>query len=130
MLKARSGFLSCAIKRAFCSSGNKSGDKSFMIKYHYIEDVHYKRIPYHKEHIDRVQKFEENGANIIGGSLFPNTGAYLFVQCNNREEVEAFVKKDPFVENKLVTMYEIDELDILSNKGIEMLAKDYSYIAK
>ena len=119
MLKATKDILNCAVRRGFCSTTNKSGDKSFMIKYHFIEDVHYKRIPYHREHIEKVQKFEDRGANIIGGSLFPNTGAYLFVQCNTREEVETFVTNDPFVKNKLVTMYEIDELDILSSKGID-----------
>jgi len=77
-----------------------------MVKYHYVEDVHYKRIPYHKKHIENVQKFEEKGASIVGGSLFPNTGAYLFIQCENKEMVEEFIGNDPFVVEKLVTMWE------------------------
>merc|ERR1712062_232636 len=110
-------------KKLFSSGGNLSGDKSFIVRYHYIPDIHYKRIPYHKEHIEKVETFEKGGANIIGGSLFPNTGAYLFIQCAEKGMVEDFIKNDPFVREKLVTMWEIDEIEMQTDKSIDTLAK-------
>jgi uncharacterized protein YciI len=108
---------------------NLSGDMSFMVRYHFVEDVHYKRIPFHKKHIELVESFEKKGVHVIGGSMFPNDGAILWFQCDSKDTVEDFIKKDPFVTEKLVKMWEIDEIELESKKNIDQLAKDYSYIA-
>lgn len=110
-------------------STNSSGDKTFLVRYSYIDDVHYKRIPWHKKHIDLVEKLEGDGVKMFGGSLFPNTGACLYFQCDAKETVEKFVENDPFVVNKLVSMWEIEEIEVESKKKIDDLCKDYSYMA-
>jgi hypothetical protein len=43
--------------------------------------------------------------------------------------VQDFIKKDPFVAEKLVKMWEVDEVELESKKNVDQLAKDYLYIA-
>jgi uncharacterized protein YciI len=110
-------------------AANLLGDKIFMVRYHFVENVHYKRIPFHKKHIDLVESFEKQRVNVIGGSMFPNEGAVLWFQCDSKDTVQDFIKKDPFVVEKLVKMWEVDEVELESKKNVDQLAKDYSYIA-
>ena len=106
-------------------AANLSGDKSFIVRYHFVEDVHYKRIPFHKKHIDILDSFEKQGANVLVVSMFPNEGAVLWFQCDSKDTVQDFIKKDPFVVEKLVKMWEVDGVELESKKNIDQLAKDY-----
>lgn len=45
----------------------------------------------------------ERGLLLLSGSLQPNLGGCLFVCCEGRDTVEAFVAEDPFVTEGVVT---------------------------
>ena len=66
---------------------------------------------------------------LIGGSLFPNDGARVFVESRNRDQVEDFVKGDPFFKNGLVVNYDIEEIEVMGSKGIKELTNLLEYRA-
>lgn len=41
--------------------------RHFMIFYKFIEDMHYKRIPYQEAHLKLIQNYEKDGNLLIGG---------------------------------------------------------------
>ena len=106
-------------------AANLSGDKSFIVRYHFVEDVHYNRLPFQKKHIGLVESFEKQGVNVTGGSMFPNDGAVLWFQCDSKDSVQDFINKNPFVVEKLVKMWEVFEVELESKKNVDQLAKDY-----
>ena len=60
---------------------------------------------------------------------FSQWGAVLWLQYDSKDTVQDFIKKDPFVAEKLVKMWEVDEVELESKKNVDQLAKDYLYIA-
>lgn len=56
-----------------CFSQNQGKIKRhFVIVYNFIENMHYKRIPYREDHLKLVEQFENNGNIIIGGRINNN----------------------------------------------------------
>jgi hypothetical protein len=76
-----------------------------------------------------VNKFTKKGWSFAGGSLFPNTGASIFVECPTEQELDSFVKTDPFFKNNLLVNYEIEELEILSKRTIQDISAGLKYNA-
>jgi hypothetical protein len=67
--------------------------------------------------------------SFIGGSLFPNEGARIFVECENEQEIEDFVKSDPLFKQGLVVNYDVEEIEILGTRGIKELTNLLGYRA-
>ena len=63
--------------------------------------------------------------NVLDGSMFPNEGAVLWFQCDSKDTVQDFIKKDLFIVEKLVKIWEVDEVELESQKNVDRLAKDY-----
>ena len=80
-----------------------------------------------KTHIAYIERFEKSGGALVGGTKFPNDGAYLFIQAKDKETVEDFVQNDPFRKAGLVVNYELNEVLVDSNKSIEDLNKTHTY---
>lgn len=69
-------------------------------------------------HNEWIKSGFESGKFLIVGSLKPNLGGAIIAHNADFEEIENFVKSDPFVQNDIVT-YEINEISI--NKNDERL---------
>lgn len=61
------------------------------------------------------------------GAFFPNDGACLIFQANDETVPDSFVKKDPYYKNKLVTDYEIKEIELIQKKRYDEIALYYKY---
>jgi uncharacterized protein YciI len=108
--------------------------RHFIVIYKYIEDMHYKRIPYRDDHQKLIQDYETTGNVILGGiilfnigSFFPSDGAIVIFQANDETVPDSFVKKDPYFKNGLVKDYEIKELELLQKKRFDEIALYYKY---
>jgi hypothetical protein len=42
--------------------------RHFMVLYKFIEDMHYKRVPYKEDHQKLIEQFEQNGSVVLGGN--------------------------------------------------------------
>jgi len=84
-------------------------------------------VPHHVPHIRHLQNFEKKGLIFIGGSKYPTTGADIFVECDEKSQLEDFVADDPFIKNGLVTDHTIEEVKISSSKGLKDLKGTLNY---
>ena len=114
-------------------SASPNDSVCFLVKYNFVPDMHYRRsspssaVPIMKSHIAHVEKFEKSGGSLVGGTKFPNDGAYLFIQAKSKAVVEDFVQNDPFRKAGLVVNLELNEVQVDSNKSIEDLNKTHTY---
>lgn len=85
-------------------------------------------VPIKGEHEDHVKAFEKSGKNfVIGGSLFPHTGACLFLSVQDEKAAKKFVEKDPYYKKGLVVNYELQELSVTSRTTVQDLNKSLTY---
>jgi len=106
----------------------KREKKCYAIIYSFIKDIHYKRIPFRDDHLKLIEKYEKSpGVKLIGGSFFPNDGGIIMLETDNDELPQQFVSQDPYYKNKLVTKYEIKELEMFQTKKFEDIAINYKY---
>lgn len=115
-------------KRIFKRFAGNLDKRTFMLTYNFVPDFVYKRskkyyleslVPYHGKHIKHTRKFQNDSTIVIGGTKFPSTGATLLFETKSEDDVERFVQGDPYFKNKLVSNYEIDELEILGNRTVK-----------
>ena len=94
------------------SSSAAAGDakKIYLVKYEYVHDILEKRGPFRAEHLQNALDLKAEGKIIMGGALVDPVDAGVFVfSTDDKSEIERFVEKDPYVQNKLVTSYSIRE---------------------
>ena len=96
-----------------------------------IEEVSFCKInylvPYRNAHLKQIEKLEQSGVAIFGGSFFPNDGAILIFNCQDELPLDEFVKNDPYYKHGLITEYEIKELELHTKKRADELALYYKY---
>ncbi|EAR84894.3 YCII-like protein (macronuclear) [Tetrahymena thermophila SB210] len=108
-------------------SSIKERQKYFIVEYKYVQDTYYKRIPYRQDHDKWVQKMEEKGNQIVGGSYFPLDGATIIFNCDEQQVVENFVKNDVYVKQGLVENYKITEIERKTKDELQEISKIFGY---
>lgn len=88
-----------------------AADKKFyLLRYDYVADILEKRTPFRAEHLEKAKAAKEAGRVVMGGALVePADGAVFVFQVADKDEIEEFVKEDPYVKNQLVPSYSIRE---------------------
>jgi uncharacterized protein len=109
----QSVFRSHSTSKLRLSTSNNNTKLKFILEYSYIADILEKRGPYRPEHLKLAEDYLKDGAIIYGGPFTPPSGALFIFSVDGRESVEAFVAKDPYVANGLVTTYTIKEWNVL-----------------
>ncbi len=80
----------------------------FILTYDYVPDVLQKRTPYRPDHLKLIQELHAAGTVLYAGAFDPPTDGALFVfKADKAADVEAFVKRDPYVKNGVVTGWRI-----------------------
>jgi uncharacterized protein len=99
--------------------------KYYILFYKYIPDILEKRGPLRPKHLELVKEYDKMGylllgkpihfLFIIGGAYNPaSEGGQLLFKASNKEVVEDFTKKDPYVQEKLVEKWEIKEWTVVA----------------
>ena len=83
----------------------------YILKYSYVEDILTKRAPHRAAHISLAQEFKRDGRIIMGGALADLTGATVIFR--SKEDIENFIKQDPYFNNGLVTNHETAEWSVV-----------------
>lgn len=79
-----------------------------VLQYTYVPDILERRDPYRAEHLQGAKDMAAERKIVMAGALTDPVDGAIFVFRNvGRDEIEAFVKKDPYVVNGLVPEYHI-----------------------
>jgi uncharacterized protein YciI len=80
-----------------------------LLLYDYVEDVSERRGPYREAHLARIATERERGRIVMAGALGdPPSGAAFALKGVGLEEIEEFVRGDPYVEAGLVTSWRVE----------------------
>lgn len=78
-----------------------------VLAYDYVPDVLEKRTPHRPGHLALAKELHAQGKLLYAGAFDPPTDGALFVFQAERAEVEDFVRRDPYVQNGVVTGHRI-----------------------
>lgn len=88
--------------------------KFFMLTYKYVPDVLTKRVPLRAAHLQLAQKYASEGKILLGGALGdPVDSAAIVFKTETKEDIEKFVNADPYVQNGIVTEWQIRDWTVV-----------------
>jgi uncharacterized protein YciI len=79
----------------------------WLLQYTNTDNVLEKRVPHRPTHLGLAAHFKSEGRLVMGGALGDLTGATVIFR--NKEDAEDFISQDPYVNNGIVTQYEVKE---------------------
>jgi uncharacterized protein len=80
----------------------------FALLYETVPDHVERRKPFRDEHLALAREHHAAGKLLLAGAFAePAEGALLVFRCDSADEVEEFVRRDPYVRNGLVTSWRI-----------------------
>jgi len=80
----------------------------YLLFYDYAENAVEKRAPFREEHLLLAREALGRGELLMGGAFAePVDGAALLFRADAPQVVEAFVRRDPYVRNGVVTRWRI-----------------------
>jgi uncharacterized protein YciI len=79
----------------------------FALLYDVVDDYVRGRQPFRAEHLALAARFHREGKLLLAGAFDPADGALLVFRAERADEVEAFVREDPYVRNGLVTAWRV-----------------------
>lgn len=85
----------------------------YALSYRTVPDHAERRQPLRAEHLALARRYHAEGKLLMAGAYNPIDGALLVFRADTRAEVEAFVRRDPYVANGLVTAWEIREWTVV-----------------
>eukprot|EP00286_Rhodomonas_abbreviata_P026141 CAMPEP_0181296870 /NCGR_PEP_ID=MMETSP1101-20121128/4933_1 /TAXON_ID=46948 /ORGANISM="Rhodomonas abbreviata, Strain Caron Lab Isolate" /LENGTH=181 /DNA_ID=CAMNT_0023401761 /DNA_START=96 /DNA_END=641 /DNA_ORIENTATION=+ len=107
--------------RGLCMSGGLSPDapaQLLVLTYSYVPDILERRGPHRAGHLAGAQELTDSGNCIMAGALAnPVDGAIFVFRGLTEQQVAAFVQKDPYVINGLVTEWKIREWTAVVGTG-------------
>jgi uncharacterized protein len=86
--------------------------RRYLLLYEYVEDILERRQPYREAHLSAIRAGKQDGRILMAGPLGdpPHGGALLFA---DGAAAEAFASADPYVENGLVTRWQVETWNLV-----------------
>jgi uncharacterized protein YciI len=90
----------------------------FVLSYEYVPDVLERRTPFRADHLALARELHAAGKLLIAGAFDPPTDGAMFIfDVASADEVEAaFVARDPYVKNGVVTRHRIRPWNVVVGK--------------
>jgi hypothetical protein len=79
----------------------------FALLYETVPDYAARRSPFRAEHLALAEEERRAGRLLMAGAFDPPDGALLIFRADSADDVEAFVARDPYVRNGLVTSWRV-----------------------
>jgi len=80
----------------------------YLLFYDYVENAVDRRAPFRDAHLGLAREALERGELLLGGAFAdPVDGAALLFRVDDKSVIEAFVRRDPYVTNGIVTAWRI-----------------------
>lgn len=91
----------------------------FILHYEYVPDILEKRDPFRAGHIAGAKKMtDENKIVLAGAYTDPTDGAAFCFKDVTREDIEEYVKADPYFVNGLVSSYSIRAWNVVAGTDL------------
>lgn len=91
----------------------------FLLIYDYVENIIERRAPHREAHLALVGEYVGRGELVLGGAFSnPADGAAIVFKAENQTGIEAFIEKDPYVVNGLVTRWQIREWTVVVGSAL------------
>lgn len=85
-----------------------------MLTYKYVPDVLTKRVPLRAAHLQLAQQYSSEGKLLLGGAFAdPVDSAAVIFKTDTKEDIEKFVQNDPYVQQGIVTEWNIREWTVV-----------------
>ena len=81
--------------------------------YDYPDDVLERRAPHREDHLGLAREWKEAGRLLMGGAIGDPPHGALLVFRAEREQVEDFVAKDPYVTRGVATGWRIEPWNVV-----------------
>jgi len=86
----------------------------YLLIYHVVDDYVARRAPYREQHLRLAREARDRGELVMGGALAdPADQALLVFRSPDKTVVEQFVSNDPYVNNGLITRWEIRQWKVV-----------------
>jgi uncharacterized protein YciI len=79
----------------------------FALLYDVVDDYVERRKPFRAEHLALAEEASRAGRLALAGAFDPADGALLVFDVPSAADVEDFVRRDPYVQNGLVTRWRV-----------------------
>ena len=90
-----------------------------LLFYDYVENIVERRAPTREAHLGLVREYVARAELVLAGAFAdPVDGAAFVFRVDDRAKVEAFVAKDPYVVNGLVTGWRIREWTVVVGSAL------------
>jgi len=100
--------LSSSIMKSSISNSGK-----YILEYEYVSDILEKRTPYRAEHLALAEDLLAKNLLIAAGPYQPASGAVFLFNTNDKNIINSFIEKDPYVKAKLVTKFTVKEWNVV-----------------
>jgi uncharacterized protein YciI len=88
---------------------NMSSSDHHLLLYTYVPDIAQRRGPHRQGHLDRIQAQKDAGKVVMAGAFGdPILGGAIAWRGASRDEIEAFVRDDPYQAAGLIAEYRIE----------------------
>jgi uncharacterized protein YciI len=92
----------------------------YLLLYDYAANAIERRAPFREAHLALAREWVQRGSLLLGGAFAdPLDGAVLVFKVDGREDVEEFVRKDPYVAGGLVTNWRIRPWTVVVGSALE-----------
>ena len=88
----------------------------YVIIHYFVENFIEKRKHLRRAHLEYIESYVSKGLVIAGGALLPNLEKGLILFNGTNDEVKAFIRCDPYVENSIIRSSEVAEWNIVAGK--------------
>lgn len=86
----------------------------YVLTYITVDNYVTRRAPYRPKHLALAKEYHKKGLLVMGGALSdPADKAILVFKCQDKSVVEDFVRQDPYVQNGLITSWEVREWTVV-----------------
>ncbi|GMF47324.1 unnamed protein product [Phytophthora fragariaefolia] len=95
-------------------SASAADKKFYILGYKYVDNIFERRAPFRSKHLEHALNAKKNGDLVMGGALAnPPDAAVINFTAADKQTVEDFAEKDPYVINDLVTSFSIREWTVV-----------------
>jgi uncharacterized protein YciI len=79
-----------------------------LLLYEYVEDMAQRREPHRAAHLETLGEEREAGYVPVAGAFDPPSGAAIVFKGVDRQHIEAYVERDPYMRAGLITSWRIE----------------------
>ncbi|MGO9822064.1 MAG: YciI family protein [Solirubrobacteraceae bacterium] len=80
----------------------------YLLLYEYVEDMAQRREPHRAAHLETLGEEREAGNVPIAGAYDPPSGALIVFKGVDRDHIESYVARDPYMQAGLITSWRIE----------------------